>query len=675
MSEAEKGRLRGIHGPLIKLIEVQGEYSTAIETALGAAANNIVVETEDDAKRAVNFLKQKDAGRATFLPVSTIKGKSLNENGIEKTDGFVGVAADLIKFDVKFKDIIKSHLGKVVVVEDLDCAILTARKFGYRFRIVTLDGQVINAGGSITGGSGNKNAGLLSRRAKTDSLKEEVKALTEKGRRLKDRLKTAAEEAASSQAQLLGAKAELSNAGEDKIRFESEQKMLAGQLNNALNEEKRLTNELAGADLRVKNLTDNMKKLEEELSIINEKINTAEEKISSVSGDRSSLTAEREGLSSRYQELKLAVVSTENKISSANEYIAGVEERRKNYFERFDLMKAEREELFEKNNLLTEKAQQLEKKTVSLREQSGENSKRCESIRSDKLLLEQKSGELRRQERDKSSERENIAREVVRLEERKISVQKQYDDIIKKLWDEYELTKSEAENQAAEIENINAAQRRVSELKSKIKALGNVNIGAIEEYAEVAERYEFMTVQVGDVERSKAELLKMINDFTGQMREIFTERFALINKYFGETFKELFGGGEARLELTEPEEVLTSGIAIFAQPPGKNIGRLESLSGGEKSLIAIAIYFAIMKVNPAPFCVLDEIEAALDDVNVDRFAGYLRRMCTYTQFIVITHRRGTMEEADVIYGVTMQNRGISKLLELNVSEIEAKLGI
>jgi len=675
MSEAEKGRLRGIHGPLIKLIEVSGEYSVAVETALGAAANNIVVDTEDDAKRAVNFLKQKDAGRATFLPVSTIKGKTLNERGIENCEGFVGVAAELVEFDNKFKDIVNNHLGKVVVVEDLDCAILMARKFGYRFRIVTLDGQVINAGGSITGGSGNKNAGLLSRRAKTDRLREEVKSLSEKGEQLKERLKEAASVASAAQAELIGARAELSNAGEDKIRFESESRMLAGQLDAVGEEEKRLKGELESSIVRTQALNGKLLELNKRCDEVSCKINEIEEQIEAVSGDRSYLTKERESLSARYQELKLDVVARENKISAANDSIIDIENRRKDYFGRLDSMKAEREELFEKNNVLTIQAQELEQKAQSLREQSKANGEQCENIRQEKISLEQKSSDLRRAEREKSSERENIVREAVRLEERKVSVQKQYDDIVKKLWDEYELTRSEAENQAADIENINAAQRRVAELKNKIRALGNVNIGAIEEYAEVSERFEFMSVQVGDVERSKVELLKMISDFTGQMRDIFTERFSLINKYFGETFKELFGGGEARLELTEPEDVLTSGIAIFAQPPGKNIGRLESLSGGEKSLIAIAIYFAIMKVNPAPFCVLDEIEAALDDVNVDRFANYLRRMCKGTQFIVITHRRGTMEEADVIYGVTMQNRGISKLLELNVSEIEEKLGI
>ena len=304
-----------------------------------------------------------------------------------------------------------------------------------------------------------------------------------------------------------------------------------------------------------------------------------------------------------------------------------------------------------------------------------ERSKAIEKINADREQLEKRSAEIRTIERDKTSERETSGRELARLEERKINIQKQYDDIISKLWEEYELTRREAEDYAVEIDDSKQAQRRLNELKQKIRSLGNVNVSAIEEYKEVSERYEFMSAQVNDVEKSKKEIEKLITDLTKQMKEVFVESFDQINKNFTYTFKELFGGGTASLSLADPENILTSGIDILVHPPGKIVINLEALSGGEKALVAIALYFAIMKVRPAPFCVMDEIEAALDDVNVYRFAAYLRRMTDNTQFILITHRRGTMEEADVLYGVTMQDEGISKLLELRSTEVAEKLGI
>ena len=310
-----------------------------------------------------------------------------------------------------------------------------------------------------------------------------------------------------------------------------------------------------------------------------------------------------------------------------------------------------------------------------LRHDSAYNNERIAKLSEERAKLEKRSAQLRKLERERSDEKENIVRELARLEERKANLQKQYDDINRKLWEEYELTARQAKETAVPIENITAAQKRLSELKSKIKSLGSVNVAAIDEYKEVSERYEFMKAQVGDVEKSKKEILSLINDLTKQMKEIFVQRFAEINRNFGETFTELFGGGTASLALADPENILTCGIDIYVHPPGKIVVHLDALSGGEKALVAIALYFAIMKVRPAPFCVMDEIEAALDDVNVYRFASYLRNMTDHTQFILITHRRGTMEEADVLYGVTMQDEGISKLLELRSTEVASKLGI
>lgn len=301
--------------------------------------------------------------------------------------------------------------------------------------------------------------------------------------------------------------------------------------------------------------------------------------------------------------------------------------------------------------------------------------KEAEELSAKRNDFEKRTAALRKEEKDRLSEKELAAGELARLEEREENLKKQYDEIIAKLWEEYELTRREAENEAVEIENVTAAQKRLNQLKSKIKGLGSVNVSAIEEYKEVKERFEFLSKQVSDVEKSKHEILHLIGDLTKQMRDLFITRFKEINENFAATFKELFGGGNASLELSDAEDILNSGIDIIVHPPGKLVNHLEALSGGEKALVAIALYFAIMKVSPAPFCMLDEIEAALDDVNVDRFASYMRRMNDNTQFIAITHRRGTMEEADVLYGVTMQEQGISKLLELHASEVATKLGM
>ena len=675
MNESKAGRLRGIKGPLIRLIEVDSAHSLAIETALGAAANNIVVENEDDAKQAVKFLKKSDAGRATFLPISTIKGRSLSEKGIDVCDGFIGFAAELVSFKQEYREVVYNFLGKVVVVETIDDAVAMARQFRYGFKIVTLDGQVVNAGGSITGGSSNKNAGVLSRRAKIDQLRDQLLKAQAENDEIKERLKTAISDASAAMAELSGAKGELVSASEDKIRFEGELKMLGSQLDAVKANRDRLVQEQRSSNERIADLEATANSTQKSCDELLAQMKACESEMEQLTGGRDAISQKREALSTQLQTHKLELVNIENQITVQKNAVEDIKLRQVDFTDKQSSMQEEKEQLLDKNRELAEEIERCNERAQQLREQAAQVKENAEGIRAQRTALEQRTVALRASEREKNNERDLIGRDMARLEERKAAQQKQYDDIISRLWEEYELTRSEAETAASPIESITSASRRVSELKNKIKALGNVNVDAIEEYAEVSERYEFMREQVDDVERSKSELTKMISDFTSQMKEIFTERFAMINKCFGETFKELFGGGDAHLELTEPEEVLTSGIAIFAQPPGKSIGRLESLSGGEKSLIAIAIYFAIMKVNPAPFCVLDEIEAALDDVNVDRFAEYLRKVCASTQYIVITHRRGTMEQADVIYGVTMQNSGVSKLLELNISQIEEKLGI
>ena len=669
------GKVHGICGPVSRVISVPKEYGVAIETALGSAMQNIVTETDEDAKRAIRYLKSVDGGRATFLPLNTIKPRELRENGLEDCYGFVGVAANLCSCDNKYNGILYSLLGKIVIAEDLNCATTIAKKYSYRFKIVTLDGQVVNAGGSLTGGSLNRNTGLLSRANEIETLKKQTAVLEQKSKDAENRSVEISREYSAFEAQLLGSRADLSNLRQDLVRLEAEKRACDNELANAGASVENSMNEITNCRRRIETLEKDKNSAKQLLVELNKKILAAEEKVNELTGSRAELTKKREEISLQLQNLRLEIVSSQKDIDALNSDIVFAKSTGNENLER----KAELNQEIERiKSVILEKTKLINCTNAEIEEliaNQNERSKAIEKINADREQLEKRSAEIRTIERDKTSERETSGRELARLEERKINIQKQYDDIISKLWEEYELTRREAEECAVEIDDSKQAQRRLNELKQKIRSLGNVNVSAIEEYKEVSERYEFMSAQVNDVEKSKKEIEKLITDLTKQMKEVFVESFDQINKNFTYTFKELFGGGTASLSLADPENILTSGIDILVHPPGKIVINLEALSGGEKALVAIALYFAIMKVRPAPFCVMDEIEAALDDVNVYRFAAYLRRMTDNTQFILITHRRGTMEEADVLYGVTMQDEGISKLLELRSTEVAEKLGI
>ena len=669
------GKVHGICGPVSRVISVPKEYGVAIETALGSAMQNIVTETDEDAKRAIRYLKSVDGGRATFLPLNTIKPRELRENGLEDCYGFVGVAANLCSCDNKYNGILYSLLGKIVIAEDLNCATTIAKKYSYRFKIVTLDGQVVNAGGSLTGGSLNRNTGLLSRANEIETLKKQTAVLEQKSKDAENRSIEISREYSAFEAQLLGSRADLSNLRQDLVRLEAEKRACDNELANAGASVENSMNEITNCRRRIEILEKDKNSAKQLLVELNKKIFAAEEKVNELTGSRAELTKKREEISLQLQNLRLEIVSSQKDIDALNSDIVFAKSTGNENLERKAELNQEIERIksviLEKTELINSTNAEIEKLIAN----QNERSKAIEKINADREQLEKRSAEIRTIERDKTSERETSGRELARLEERKINIQKQYDDIISKLWEEYELTRREAEDCAVEIDDSKQAQRRLNELKQKIRSLGNVNVSAIEEYKEVSERYEFMSAQVNDVEKSKKEIEKLITDLTKQMKEVFVESFDQINKNFTYTFKELFGGGTASLSLADPENILTSGIDILVHPPGKIVINLEALSGGEKALVAIALYFAIMKVRPAPFCVMDEIEAALDDVNVYRFAAYLRRMTDNTQFILITHRRGTMEEADVLYGVTMQDEGISKLLELRSTEVAEKLGI
>ena len=664
MKEVKGGRLTGIHGPVSRTIKTSSEYNIAIEIALGAAMQNIVTETDEDAKRAIAFLKSHNGGRATFLPMSTIRGRSLSESGLESCEGFVGIASDLCSCEECYRGILQNLLGRIVVARDLDCAAAIARRYSYRFKVVTLDGQVVNAGGSLTGGSLAKNTGLLGRASEIEKIRSDARSVKEQADRKNKESEQAQTELDEIQNRTELLRRELTKLSEDKIKIEAERKSRKAELDTVDLSYKDAVSErddiLSRLDELNKAMTEARRLYDRHIA----EIASHKETVQVLSGSRSENLRKREELNEKLQESRIEILTLEKDIASAEGEIANAA-LRCSESERGALKSSEEAEaLRAANKDILEKINSTENICLEQKKISDDLKAEIERLNEERMELEKRSGELRREEREKTSERERISGELARLEERRNNLQKQFDDINGKLWEEYELTRREAENVAAKVDDPGKAQRRLSELKQKIRALGSVNVAAIEEYKEVSERYEFMKAQTGDVERSKAELIGLISQLTKQMRDIFIERFREINENFSTTFVELFGGGKASLSLSDPENVLTTGIDISVEPPGKIVSHIELLSGGEKALVAIALYFAIMKVRPSPFCVMDEIEAALDDVNVYRFASYLRRMNKKTQFICITHRRGTMEEADVLYGVTMQDRGVSKLLSL-----------
>ena len=675
MNLSRHGKIGGIHGPVSRLIKVPTDYAVAIETALGGAMQNIVTGNEEDAKRAIRTLKENKGGRATFLPIATIKPRYLNENGIDSCFGFVGVASDLCDCKDEYKGILQNLLGKIVIAEDLNSAVSIAKKYSYRFKVVTLDGQVVNAGGSLTGGSLNKRTGLLSRASEIEKYRKEAKALADKANELKEQYSNSQQEFAKYEADILGTRGDLSTEQQELIRLRTEYKACQNEYDSLVSSIDFTKNEIVECENKISNLQKDKETADKEFSAFEEEIANIEKTTSNLTGNRLALTEKREQLSEKLQNIRLEIVTFEKDKEALISEIRTSEYNSQHQTERKENLRNQIVSVNSNIDIINKKIESYTNISNNYQDKIAEFNNAIEKLNGDKEKFEKKSVELRQKEKDLNSTREVSGRELAHLEERKINLQKQYDDIIAKLWDEYELTKRQAEEISIEIENVSTARKRLNEIKSSIRGLGSVNVSAIEEYKEVSERYEFLGAQVSDVEKSKNEIERLINDLTKQMKDAFIENFHEINKHFGETFKELFGGGTASLELANPDDILNSGIDIIAHPPGKIVVHLEALSGGEKALVAIALYFSIMKVRPAPFCVMDEIEAALDDVNVDRFAQYMRRMTDRTQFITITHRRGTMEESDVLYGVTMQDEGISKLLELRASEVAAKLGM
>ena len=675
MGEGARGGLRGVRGPVAGLLHVPDQYAVAIEIALGGAMQNLVVERDGDGKNAINYLKRRDGGRATFLPMNTIRPADFRDRAVEREDGFVGMGDSLISFDPEYANIFSNLLGRVVIARDLDSAMAMARKFGHRFRVVTLDGQVLNAGGSMTGGSVSRSAGILSRANELERLNQQKEGLAADLKAAADELSKAQREVTAAQYELDAAAAQLREA-EDAVLKYSERADSA-------------RTQAADVELRRQALAGEREQVRRRMEENTANTDQAKARIEELEGSAAALRAEGEAKAQGRTALQDKVARLNEESAQHSARLAGLEGEQSVLSQSVGELERLRDDLSgdtasraamigqfeEQNSYLTRRIEEEELRLQALREASREGTAAIRRLNEEKLALEGERNRADKEIRDKNDELVRMEGEVSNLENKAAAAALEESQILDKLWESYELSHEAARSQRVELESVPKAQRRIGELKRSISALGSINPDAVEEFARVNERYTYFTGQRDDVARAKKELQDIIAQIVGEMTGIFQEQFALINEGFRQAFTDLFGGGRANLELEDPEDVLNCGIEIKAQPPGKTVQNMSALSGGERALIAIALYFAILKVRPTPFCVMDEIEAALDESNVVRYARYLRRISDKTQFIVITHRRGTMEEADVLYGVTMQEKGVSRMLTINLNDVEQELNI
>jgi chromosome segregation protein len=670
MQDAQRGALKGIYGTAGSLLQTDDKYALAIETALGGSVQSVIVESEEDGKAAINMLRRRDGGRATFLPISTVRGNILNERGLDNEAGFEGIALELCNFDSKFRDVLASLLGRVAIVDNLDSAIAVSRKYSAKFKVVTLDGQVINAGGAMTGGSTARGSGIISRAGELTRLREKIAALGVDAKAAKNERDERERERAAAEFELESARAEKLAADDASMRAQNELDAavrLVSERESALAD---LKSQIE--DLRAKSAdnTKDTENLRAELSALETEIATLKVEIASRETALGAVEERRETINAQISEKRAAVAAFDAETDAVTQSITELREIRDGFLGSAASQRETAESLATQNAALRAELDAAETRSAELRAKIDAQTEQSAAIVTRKLELEQKRSELDRRSREQSKETMDLERERSRIEQQKTSREAEEKRIIDRLWDSYEMTRGDAVAQAQELPDTNAANRRVGELRGEISKLGNPNIGAIEEFERVNTRFEFLSSQRDDVENAKRELDAIIADITAEMQRIFSDGFLEIKEKFSETFVELFGGGTATLTLDDPDDVLGCGIEITAQPPGKKLTTITLLSGGEQAFAAIALYFAILKIRPAPFVVLDEIEAALDDANVVRFADYMRKMSVKSQMIVISHRRGTMEEADVLYGVTMQERGVSRIITLDLDDAE-----
>lgn len=675
LKQSKNNALPGIHGTLSQLITVDNDNSTAIEIALGAAMQNIVVSSESDAKRAISYLKQNNIGRATFLPVSAIKPRKMEEKGLDDNFGFVDIASNLVTCDNTYRNIVENLLGRVIIVEDIDCAIGIAKRYNNKYRIVTLDGQVINPGGSMTGGSKGKSSGVLSRANLIEELKQQAQDIKKELDEVRAMYKKAVENASLAGADLQGADAELRKAKEELIRAEGDDKLIADKLESFRNQKQTMLREQENGEGRIQLFEQASKKAEDESEELTLKAKACEEELNSISQGADELTQKREEIRRKIEDINLELVSVSKDTEAAKQVLEELELRKSTQSDRVSSINSEIELIKQKNESLLQSIEDIKNQAQKFREKSNQMGDSIKNEIERRNELEKTTSQLRQNEKQRLDDKEKLSSDLVRLEERKNNMKKEYDELGDMLFEQYELTKPEAEALCIVIDDMTQAKKRLHEIKVAIRGLGSINVGAVEEYKEVSQRYTFLKEQIDDIEASKRELGKIIADLTSSMSEKFLTQFKKINTEFKVSFADFFGGGNGELVLEDPDNCLESPIEIKIQPPGKSVQNINLFSGGEKSLAAMALLFSVLKVQPSPFCIYDEVEAALDDVNVERFAKYMRKMTDKTQFISITHRRGTMEEADVLYGVTMQEKGVSKLLELQSTELASRMGL
>ncbi len=674
MSASKSGKLSGIHGTVADVISVEKKYGVAIEIALGSALQNIIVENEETAKRCIRYLKDTNGGRATFYPLTSVKGNALQQNGLEDEEGFEGLGFELVSYDNAYDGIIKSVLGKTAVVDDINTATRIAKKYGYKFRIITLDGQVVNAGGSFTGGSVKESSGIISRKQEIDSLTNETQKLSDTIQLMKGSFSELQAEVNKMSLEIEGYKERLGALRQDEVRLTAEIggvkdliRQCEEQQENAELIIDRSRKQIAQQKEIVDNCTVKIKAFEEQIE--------KNEKLLQASGEKlRQADTERAAIAEKISALNIERLSLQKDIENLNAQIENVNRTKSAAGEDNERRMAEIDELKKKS---TDIAAEIEEKRADIeksRKLFGENADAISSVIAKENECERRMSELTKEIREKGDDKVKFSNALAVAIEKKAAIEKEDEKLRVTLWDKYELTVTEAREKAEKLENLSESQKQLQELRRKISALGSVNFAAIEEYEEVKTKYDELSGQLKDVEKSKRDLEKLISNLTTDIKARFLESFNDINEKFSKIFKEVFGGGEAHLELIDPEDVLGSGIEIFAAPPGKLIKNLISLSGGEQTMVAITIYFAILLHRPTPFCMLDEVDAALDEINVVKYVTYLKRFCTQTQLMVITHRRGTIEGCDVLYPVFMQEKGVSRLIHQElIDDMELEL--
>ena len=658
---------KGMHGVLANIIDVPKEYQTAIEMCLGASLQNIVTETEEDAKKLIEHLRVNNLGRASFLPITSVKGKKL-DNIKGKKDGVIGIACDLIKFDKKYEQIVLNLLGRTVIVDNMQNAIKLSKENNYSFRIITLEGDVINPSGAITGGSvAKKTVNILGRSKEIEELSKEINDIKTKISKLEkskeeyeDSSEDVLEEAEHLEKQLQ--EIEISYATE-KQRVESIDENIQ-TIRDRINKQKE---EVLKSEENKKELLNSKELDEQEMSKISKENEEKQSIIDEFANSNKDSQTYIDNLNEDITDLKISVSSFNESEMSIEEMSEMINKEIETHTKNVEIKKAQIEKDEKENIELEKQIEETKKQIEEIKFQVSNSGENIEKLKKDRVSKNEKLTKKEDEQTDEFKVIEDLKAQVTKLEVKKSKIEEDITEIINKMWEEYELTPNNAGNYPMP-ENVQLTQRKVNNLRTDIRELGSVNVDSIEEYKNLKQRYDFMCEQRLDLESTMAKLNKVIAEMLDVMKTQFKEKFEIINKNFGEVFKELFGGGMAEVSLTDENNILESGIEINAQPPGKKLQSMLLLSGGERAFTAIALLFAILKINPAPFCVLDEIEAALDDVNVYRYAEYLKKFAKDTQFLVITHRKGTMEAADTIYGVTMEEKGISKLLSMKLKE-------